>query len=130
MSPLGIKRTFQYVPAAMVLSVVEAQGKVPVGSSRKAKLPSLTLECLREESLGVPKETILQALCAKRVSAVAASVCSGRKALADLMGAVKERRTMGGILILVLARCSGVEGGEASAIRSSDKNGMGQSAAS
>ena len=33
------------IPAAMVLSVADAQGKVPIDSSWNSALPLLTLEC-------------------------------------------------------------------------------------
>lgn len=101
-----------YVPAAMVLSVVVAHGKVPLDSSWNSALPLLTLECLRTELLEVLKDMILLVLCAYRVSAPSRLPSGiGTGELSDFIGAVKERRMEGGAITL-----SGVEGADASAM--------------
>lgn len=100
------------IPAAIVLSVVVAQGKVPPDSSWNSALPLLTLECLLSELVEVLKDMILQTLWAYNVSAPSILPPEAdTDDLSDLMGAVKERRMEGGIAAL-----SGVEGAEASAI--------------
>ncbi len=98
------------LPAAMVLSVVVAHGRVPLDSSWNSALPLLTLECLLSEVHEVLKDMILLALCANKVSAPS-TFSSGIETgdLSDSIGAVKERRMGGGGTAL-----SGVEGADAS----------------
>ena len=96
----------------MVLSVADAQGKVPIDSSWNSALPLLTLECRLPVVLEWLKDMILPVLCAYKVSAPSTETSGiGTADLDDLIGAVKERRIEGGETAF-----SGVEGAEASAI--------------
>ena len=96
----------------MVLSVAEAQGRVPTGSSWSSARPLLILECLRATLVALLNETILPAACAYNVSASSTFSPESGTDLEERIGAVKERRIKGGRIAL-----SGVDGADARAIQ-------------
>jgi hypothetical protein len=96
------------IPVDIVVSVAEAHGNMPTGSFESSDARVTTLECRRDKRHDVLKDTILQAWCAKSVSAP--SVSASRignvdfEELLDFDGAVKHRRVRCGESV-----CCGVE---------------------